>query len=70
MLFQLSGCIVCGFGLWAVLDSWELVSITPGHVYQVRNVSNKFTVLTIVIKGNNMADNFHGIPVCSCGTSW
>ena len=35
-LFQLSGCIVCGLGLWAVLESWELVSITPGYMYQVK----------------------------------
>ena len=33
--WQLSGCVVCGLGLWTVLDSWDLVSMTPSLVYQV-----------------------------------
>ena len=36
---QLSGCVVCGLGLWTVLDSWDLVSMTPSLVYQVAMLS-------------------------------
>lgn len=34
-IFLLSGCVVCGLGLWTVLDKWEMVTIIPSPVYQV-----------------------------------
>lgn len=53
-IFLLSGCIVCGLGLWAVLDSWELVSITPGHVYQAilwMTISTGFVSVLVALLG-------------------
>lgn len=53
-IFLLSGCIVCGLGLWAVLDSWELISITPGHVYQATiwlTISTGFVSVLVALLG-------------------
>jgi len=53
-IFLLSGCIICGLGLWTVLDKWEMMTIIPSPVYQVTIwmvISTGFVSVVVALLG-------------------